>query len=101
MGWRSDIYSISFTNHRLFRYGVRQMGSFSGISAFLWLARNMQSLNLLHFTFLNLDISSLVPGLFQIICVLDRQRMSQSMVRTLEWSSGLGEICRCPALETV
>ena len=54
-----------------------------------------------YFTFLNLDISSLVPGLFQTICVLVRRRMSQSTVRASEVSSGLGEISRCPALVTV
>lgn len=54
-----------------------------------------------HLTFLNLDISSLVPGLFQIIWVLVRRRMSQSTVRATEVSSDLGEICRCPASVTV
>ncbi|MDO4186765.1 MAG: hypothetical protein Q4D30_09850 [Bacteroidales bacterium] len=50
---------------------------------------------------MNLDISSLVPGLFQIIWVLVRRRMSQSTVRASEVSSGLGDISRCPALVTV
>ena len=59
MGWRSDIYAISLTNHPLFRYGVRQMGSFDTVEMF--------TIHIINNVYSGYKVTSFLPNIFFIL----------------------------------